>query len=76
MPSDTYMTEDEFCTHYLVSPRTAQRWRQNGDGPAWCRFGMRRVVYRMSDCESWAAARTFQHRAGEIAASRLSAARP
>jgi predicted DNA-binding transcriptional regulator AlpA len=68
-PANVYLTEDEFSERYHVSPRTAQRWRVTGDGPKWVRIGLRRVAYRMSDCEAWAAERTFPHRAAELAKS-------
>ena len=64
---DVYLTEQEFSDRYHVSPRTAQRWRYVGEGgPKWVRLGMRRVGYRLSDCEAWAASRTFTSRAAEI----------
>ena len=64
---DLYLTEREFSVRYHVSRRTAQRRRATGDGPAFVRLGLRRVAYRLSDCEAWAAARTFAHRAAELA---------
>jgi len=65
---DTYLTEREFSERYHVSARTAQRWRYTGEGgPPFVRLGFRRVGYRLSDCEAWAAARTFQSRAAETA---------
>jgi predicted DNA-binding transcriptional regulator AlpA len=66
--ANIYLTEAEFCQQYHVKPRTAQRWRVTGDGPKWCRLGPRKVAYRLSDCEDWAAGRTFAHRAAEHAA--------
>lgn len=66
--SDLYLTEPEFCTRYNVAPRTAQRWRHEGEGgPKWVRIGLRRIGYRMSDCEAWAAGRTYTSRAAELA---------
>ncbi|MBX6373153.1 MAG: helix-turn-helix domain-containing protein [Acetobacteraceae bacterium] len=62
-----YLTEQQFSERYHVSPRTAQRWRSTGDGPPFVRLGPRRVLYRLSDCEAWAASRTFAHRAEELA---------
>jgi hypothetical protein len=63
-----YLTETEFCGRYNVRPRTAQRWRATGiGGPKYVRLGLRRIGYRLSDCEAWAAARTYQHRAAELA---------
>lgn len=64
--SETYLTEGEFCSRYLVKPRTAQRWRTSGDGPTFVRLGPRRIAYRLSDIERWATSRTYAHRADEI----------
>ena len=64
---ETYLTEAEFCERYRVSPRCAQSWRYSGEnGPPWVRLGGRRIGYRVSDCEAWAAARTFGSRAEEM----------
>jgi predicted DNA-binding transcriptional regulator AlpA len=73
MTDSIYLSEQQFCDRYIVSPRTAQRWRLTGDGPAWVRLGRRRVGYRLSDCEAWAGARTFSHRAAEIAGQSIRA---
>lgn len=62
-----YLTEREFSERYRIPPRTAQRWRATGDGPPFVRLGPRRVLYRLADVEAWAAARTFAHRAAELA---------
>jgi hypothetical protein len=67
--SQIYLTEAEFATQYHLGRRTVQRWRLTGDGPAWCRLGRRRILYRLGDIEAWAAARTFRHRADELARS-------
>jgi helix-turn-helix protein len=64
---DSYLTEEQFAAHYRLGRRTVQRWRQTGVGPVWVRAGHRRVLYRLRDCEAWAAARTFRHRADELA---------
>ena len=67
---DVYLTETEFCRRFHIGARTAQRWRQTGEGgPVWCRIGFRRVAYRLSDCERWAAAQTFVSRAAELASA-------
>ncbi len=65
--TEVYLTEAEFADRYHLGRRTTQRWRSTGEGPAWVRLGQRRILYRLSDCEEWAAARTFQHRADELA---------
>jgi predicted DNA-binding transcriptional regulator AlpA len=64
---EIYLTEGEFAGRYHLGRRTVQRWRQTGQGPPWVRLGARRVLYRLSDCEAWAAARTYRHRADELA---------
>ena len=66
-PDNVYLSEREFTERYRITKRTAQRWRTTGDGPAFIRLGPRRVAYRLSDCEAWAAARTYAHRADEVA---------
>ena|GEM_PF-2057344 len=70
-----YLTERDFSARYHIAQRTAQRWRTTGEGPRWVRLGPRRVAYRVSDCEQWAAERTFAHRAAE-ATGRVAAALP
>jgi predicted DNA-binding transcriptional regulator AlpA len=64
--AERYLTPQQFCAIYNIAPRTAERWRVTGDGPKWVRLGLRKVGYRLSDCEAWAAARTFAHRADEL----------
>jgi predicted DNA-binding transcriptional regulator AlpA len=65
--SDLFLTEREFSEQFKVPARTAQRWRSTGDGPPFVRLGPRRVAYRLSDVERWAASRTFASRAAELA---------
>jgi predicted DNA-binding transcriptional regulator AlpA len=67
MASEIYLTEGEFADRYHLGRRTVQRWRQTGDGPPWVRLGQRRILYRLSDCENWAASHTYRHRADELA---------
>ena len=68
MPAQSaYLTEDQAAETLHVAPRTLQRWRVTGDGPAFCRIGPRRVAYRSSDVDAWAAGRIFAHRADELA---------
>jgi hypothetical protein len=38
------LTEGELARRWRVSPRTLQRWRAGGRGPAFLRLG-RRIVY-------------------------------
>jgi hypothetical protein len=71
--SNEYITEQGLYDLYLIPPRTAQRWRGTGDGPRWIRLGRRRIVYRVSDVETWLRDRTYQHRADELARSAVTA---
>jgi hypothetical protein len=69
--SGEYLDEDGLYERYLIPPRTAQRRRASGFGPACIRLGRRRVAYRVADVERWLAERTFASRADEL--SRASA---
>ncbi|MGD0635403.1 MAG: helix-turn-helix domain-containing protein [Beijerinckiaceae bacterium] len=64
--NDRYLSEDEFCEQFKIAPRTAQRWRQTGDGPKWVRIGKRFIRYRQGDAREWVKAHTFEHRADEL----------
>lgn len=70
--AERYLTPQQFCEIYNIAPRTAERWRVTGVGPKWVRLGVRKVGYRLSDCETWAGARTFAHRADELRANATS----
>ena len=39
-----FLTSEELAARLRISPRTLERWRANGDGPAWVRL-KRRVIY-------------------------------
>ena len=69
MTAQTKIFLDEAAAARLlnVSPRTLQRWRADGTGPAFVRAGVRRILYDVAAIERWAAARTFPHRAAEMA---------
>jgi len=62
-----YLDEGSAARMLNVSPRTLQRWRNDGSGPAFIRAGLRRVLYDAAEIERWANARTFPHRAAELA---------
>lgn len=69
MTPETKRYLDEAATAQLlgISRRTLQRYRITGDGPAFVRLGVRRVAYAEGDVIAWAEARTYQHRAAEMA---------
>ena len=64
--SDVFITEAELAERFRVARRTVQRWRVNGVGPPFVRIGVRKIAYRLADCEAWAAGQTFTNRADEV----------
>jgi predicted DNA-binding transcriptional regulator AlpA len=62
-----FLTEAETADLIRVGRRTLERWRATGDGPPWCRAGFRRVLYPRGGVLAWVAARTYPHRAAELA---------
>ncbi|MFT8247250.1 helix-turn-helix transcriptional regulator [Roseomonas sp. BN140053] len=67
MDTKRYLDEATASQLLNISPRTLQRWRGEGGGPAFIRAGARRVLYDAAEIERWASARTFPHRAAELA---------
>ncbi len=53
MNFETYMSEGETAKLLGLSRRTLQRFRTEGNGPAFLRLATRRVIYARSDIESW-----------------------
>jgi len=53
-----YLTNDEAAEFLRLSPRTLEKHRVLGSGPSFRKFG-RRVLYAITDLETWADARTF-----------------
>jgi len=49
---DEHLNEEKLAQRWAISPRTLQRWRQEGKGPAYLKLGGR-VVYRIFDVEAW-----------------------
>ncbi len=54
-----YLTNDEAAEFLRLSPRTLEKQRVIGGGPRFRKFG-RRVMYAMTDLETWADARSFE----------------
>ena len=50
--ADELLTADELAEELKISPRTLERWRARGIGPAWVRVG-RSPRYRRSDVAEW-----------------------
>ena len=59
MPAARYLTCEEAARFLRLSPRTLEKQRSNGGGPAYRKFG-RAVRYTVADLEHWAEARTFE----------------
>jgi predicted DNA-binding transcriptional regulator AlpA len=59
MNSNRYLPQTEAAEFLRVSERSLERWRVEGTGPRFRRFG-RRVVYAKADLETWADSRCFQ----------------
>ena len=58
--SDTYLNIDHAAAFLGLSKQTLARWRVEGGGPPYCKFGSR-VVYRRADLEAFAGGNTFDH---------------
>ena len=56
--SGAYLTQEEVAAVLRLSPRTLERHRLAGTGPAYVKLG-RRVIYKQASVEAWAAANTF-----------------
>lgn len=54
-----YFTTTEAAKYVRCSSRTLEAFRLGGTGPKFVKAG-RRVLYRVSDLESWLQAQTFQ----------------
>lgn len=50
--SISFLTQAETAQLLRLSERTLERWRLEGLGPPYRKFG-RRVVYRLEDIERW-----------------------
>jgi predicted DNA-binding transcriptional regulator AlpA len=49
---DEHLDENQLAKRLSLSPRTIQRWRQDGKGPPYLKLG-RRIVYRLPDILAW-----------------------
>lgn len=68
---ETFLTPKEAAAYLRVSKSYLDKLRVYGGGPKFLRFGKRKILYRKSDLDFWAA----QHRFGstsEYASDRIS----
>ena len=56
MTAETYLTTNDAAALICLSRRTLEKWRVQGQGPAYRKFG-KRVVYAVSDLREWADSR-------------------
>src|SRR6202030_1476355 len=63
---EEYWTERYTSKRTRTGVRTLQRWRSEGRGPPYVRFGPRKILYRRSAVEAWIREREFKHRADEL----------
>ena len=54
-----YLTNDEAADYLRLSPRTLEKQRVFGGGPKFRKFG-RRVMYAVTDLDTWADQRSFE----------------
>lgn len=57
-PEPRYLDNAEAAAFLKLSPRTLEKQRVRGGGPAYCKLG-RRVVYALTDLEAWASQRRY-----------------
>ena len=70
--NDRYLNTREAAALLGLSPRTLDRYRVSGDGPAFHKFG-NRVRYLRADVETWAAERRMTSTADDGSSSRRAA---
>ena len=72
MQPQTYLSTREAAAFLGLSPRTLDRYRVSGDGPAFHRFG-NRVLYHRADLTAWAAERRVRSTSDEGRTARRAA---
>lgn len=50
--ADEFLNQVHLARRWNISPRTLERWRWTGEGPAFVKIGGR-VVYRIEDVEAY-----------------------
>lgn len=61
----THFNQADLAARLNISPRTLERWRWTGEGPAFLKIGSR-VVYRLEDVEAFEQARRCERTAQGI----------
>lgn len=50
--ADQFLNQVHLARRWQISPRTLERWRYTGEGPAYVKIGGR-VVYKLADVEAY-----------------------
>ena len=50
--TEQFLNQVRLADRWQISPRTLERWRWTGEGPAFVKIGGR-VVYRIADVEAY-----------------------
>lgn len=67
LEASRYLDQKSAARMLRLSVRSLERMRQEGNGPAFIRIGLRRIAYDEAEIRRWAASRTYAHRAAELA---------
>ena len=70
-----YLTQQEAAAYLRLSPRTLERHRVEGTGSRFVKLG-RRVLYRRSDLDDWAATLVADDATGEAGEDRRKGGQP
>ena len=68
LDDDPIVTSNEFADSIDHSPRTVQRWRTTGEGPAYIKLG-KRVFYQRSVIQAWLRGKTIANTRIAVAGS-------
>jgi hypothetical protein len=60
-----HLDQKTLAKRWLISPRTLEQWRWQGRGPRYLKIGGR-VVYRLSDVETFESARVHTNTVGPV----------
>jgi hypothetical protein len=60
-----FLDQKDLANRWLISPRTLEQWRWQGRGPRYLKIGGR-VVYRLSDIETFELASVHANTVGPI----------
>ena len=61
----THLRQKDLAARWHVSPRTLERWRWLGTGPAFLKVGGR-VIYRLEDVEAYERAQLRERDTAEV----------